>query len=496
VRAKERAMKRVLIIGGGPAGLSAAETLLRRRGDEVQVTVLTDRAYLGGKAGSWEHPDGRVVENGQHITMGFYEELPALLARSGVSHRGTTVSNHGRFIIWEDRDQRAHELHLGPSTLGTLIRGFEYTGWTLREKLGFCATIARLAPQVVAGVPESWDDICLSALCVEYGLPHSLFATNGFRCTRDAQLNYPGEISAYSMLMTIKRAGRDFLTSEAHFPGGGMSRVWWEPVAARVQALGGRVLRMKRLVGLEHRGMELTGLIIGESQCAEHDDEPCLHGSERPWRGFDAAILAIPPAALAQVLRRTPQLAALPALAGAAKLRPVVPLGLHVWHRAMARPKHRTVVAGMAPPLEFVVDNKPFYAEYRDDTRFGACLHFVGQEADYEDLDDEALLRRAMTSLRRIPGYEHLDDAGIHSWQVVRNRLAHQRYWNGEPGSLKYKPWPQTPVERLWLAGDWIRNGFDFPCMEAAVHSGTQTAELVLESLDRKPRRKELVAGR
>jgi protoporphyrinogen oxidase len=489
-------MHRVLVIGGGPAGLAAAETLLRERRRRVQVTLLTDRAYLGGKAGSWEHDDGRVVENGQHITMGFYEELPALLARAGVSHQQTTVSNHGRFVIWEDRDQRAHDLRLGPSTLGTLIDGLKYTGWTLREKIGFCATIARIAPQIISGVPESWDDLCLTALCIEHGLPRSIFATNGFRCTRDAQLNYPGEISAYSMLCAIRRAGRDFLTSEARFPAGGMSRVWWEPVAARVEALGGRILRMKRLVALEHRDQQLTGLVIGESQCAEHDDEPCQHGSERPWRGFDAAILAIPPAALAKVLERSPGLAQVPALAGAGKLRPVVPLGLHVWHRAMAQPRHRTVVAGMAPPLEFVVDNKPFYEEYRDDTRFGACLHFVGQEGGYEHLDDEAVLVRAMTALRRIPGYEHLDDAGILSWQVVRNRLAHQRYWNGEPGSLRHKPWPKTPIERLWLAGDWIRNEFDFPCMEAAVHSGTQTAELVLESLDRQPARGELLAGR
>ncbi len=37
-------MHRVLVIGGGPAGLAAAETLLRKRGDSIQVTVRTDRA--------------------------------------------------------------------------------------------------------------------------------------------------------------------------------------------------------------------------------------------------------------------------------------------------------------------------------------------------------------------------------------------------------------------------------------------------------------------
>ncbi len=485
-------MPRVLIVGGGPAGLAAAETLLREGAGRVQVELLCERAYLGGKAASWVEGDGLVVENGQHITMGFYEELPALLARAGVSHPETSVSNDGWFTIWEDRDQRAHDLHLGPSTLRTVVEGFRYTGWTLREKLGFCAVVARLAPRVIAGVPESWDDLCLTALCAQMGLPDSVFATNAFRATRDAQLNWPGEISAYTMLKTIQRAARDYVSSEARFPAGGMSRVWWEPIAAHVQRQGGRIHRLHRLVGLEGDGHGVDGLVVGRSLCPEHDMEPCPHEHARPWRGFDATILAIPPGALAELLDHSPGLGNHPFLQGARRLLPVAPLGLHVWHRELARPKHRTVVLGMAPPLEFCVDNKPIYPEYRDDPRFGACLHFVGQETGYEPLHGQPLLERAMACIQRIPGYEHLDMDGILAWREVRNHLPHQRYWNGEPGALKHKPTAHTPIDKLWLAGDWIRSELDFPCMESAVHSGSRTAELVLEELGR--RRSEVVA--
>ncbi|MFH1469748.1 MAG: FAD-dependent oxidoreductase [Pseudomonadota bacterium] len=476
-------MARVLVVGGGPAGLAAAERLLDLGQGRIELTLLNERAYLGGKAASWELADGRVLENGQHITMGFYRELPALLARAGVDHRATSVSNGGHFTIWEDRDRRAHHLHLGPSTLGTLVDGLRYTGWTLREKIGFAALLVRLAPRVLAGVPEDWDDLCLTALCTEQGLPASIFATNAFRATRDAQLNWPGEISAYAMLKTIQRAGRDYLTSEARFPAGGMSRLWWEPVARRIEALGGTIQRGRRLVALEGEGHRLRGLLVGAADCPAHDDEPCHAADVVAMRDFDAVILAIPPAALAVVLARSPGLEAHPALAGCARLRPVAPLGLHVWHRRMAHPEHRTVVLGLPPPLEFCVDNKPNYAEYRDDPRFGACLHFVGQETGFEGLEGPALLDLAMAGLRRVRGYEHLDDAGILDWRVVRNRLPHQRYWNAEPGSLRHKPWPKGPLEGLWLAGDWIRSELDFPSMESAVHSGRTTAEAVLAAL-------------
>lgn len=489
-------MPRFLVVGGGPAGLAAAETLLSEA-PGAEVTLLTDRDYLGGKAGSWEAAPGRVVENGQHITMGFYEQLPALLRRAGVDPRATSVSNEGHFVIWEDRDQRAHPLHLGPSTLGTFLDGLRFSGWTFREKVSFASLLARAAPRIVAGVPEEWDDLCLSAWCLERGLKPSIFETNAFRATRDAQLNWPGEISAYTMLKTIRRAARGWLTSEARFPAGGMSRLWWTPVAARIQALGGTVRRLARLVALEQDGGRLVALHVQPQQDTGRFNAPDSDRPGPPERlvGFDAAVVAIPPFALARVLDASPAVEQAANLGRIRRLAPVAPLGLHVWHRRLARPRHRTVVLGLPPPLEFVVDNKPFYAEYRDDAGLGAALHFVGQETGFEDLGDPALLARAMRGLRRIPGYAHLDDEGILDWRVVRNRPLDQRYWNGEPGSLRFRPGPRTPVDGLWLAGDWIRSDLDFPSMETAVHSGRTVARAVLEAVGRRRTRSPAVCG-
>lgn len=470
-------MARVVVVGGGPAGLAAAEDLLVRG---HAVTLVSMGHLLGGKACSWRDGQGRVVEHGQHIVAGFYKEMRALLARSGVDMRATSVSGNLEFLIWEDRDEQAHHLHFAKATAGTLWDGLRYTGMDLREKLAFGAVFAQGVAEFVAGVPETLDDVCLTAWCLERGLPASFVLTNAFRCTREAQLNWPGEISAYAMLKAVRVMGRDWDTAEARFPGGGMSEIWWERIAARVEALGGTVVRLKKLVGMEVERGRVTALRFAEPIAHPPDaphQGPVPSGPEERWADFDAVVVAIPPPCLQEAL--PPEVAALPGLSGVTRLTTVAPLAMQVWHRASVTRGPRTVVCGLPEPLGFVVDNKPNYPHLRDDPSLGASLHFVGQEALYEDWDDEALLERALAGVRRIPGWEGFDRAGVIDFTVIRSRGPHRRYWNAEPGSLAFKPHARTPVAGLYLAGDWIRTPLDFPCMENAVRSGRQAARLL-----------------
>src|SRR5689334_80268 len=78
-------MKKVIVIGGGFAGLSAA-TALAEQG--VSVTVLEGRQVLGGRAYSFvDAKTGDSVDNGQHLFMGCYTETLKFLERISCLNR-------------------------------------------------------------------------------------------------------------------------------------------------------------------------------------------------------------------------------------------------------------------------------------------------------------------------------------------------------------------------------------------------------------------------
>ncbi len=494
-------MRKVVVVGAGPAGLAAAEALLHKGRGELDVTVLTLEPYLGGSAASFTTPDGRVVEQGQHIMAGFYRDMSRLLKRAGVPKEKTTFSNRGHMRVWEDRDQRTHDVHFGASSVGALFDGLRYSGLSFGEKLGFGSFMARMLTRVIGGVPEAWDDVCLSALCLELGCPASLVGTNLFRCSREAQFNYPGEISAYSVMKTLRELARDYSSSEVRFPAGSMSDIWWEPVGRRIEALGGRIHRGWRLSKLQHDGRSLTGLVFDRLDEARlpagflEPPYPLVRGGRQVWTDFDEVILAIPAGSMQRVMKYDPVLRQMPGLDGIPKLTTVAPMGLHVWHRAPVTKGPRTLVAGLLPPMAIALDNKPFNPAYRDNPAFGSVLHFVGQETGFEDWNDQALLERSIRGIQRVEGYEGIDMEGVLAHRLVRDRAIHRRYWLSEPGSLKHKPQPASPLAGLTLAGDWVRSDADFPCMETAVRSGRAAARIVLKAPTRE-RPTPTIAGR
>ena len=71
---------RVLVVGGGPAGLAAAAHLLERAGSaRCRVRLATLGHHFGGKADSWRDSQGRLIDHGLHVILGWYTEMKGLL---------------------------------------------------------------------------------------------------------------------------------------------------------------------------------------------------------------------------------------------------------------------------------------------------------------------------------------------------------------------------------------------------------------------------------
>ncbi len=490
------ARTRVLVVGAGPAGLAAASRLLERGGrDRFRVRLATLGHHVGGKASSWRDAEGRLIDHGLHVTAGFYREMKALLARAGVDVEASLVSNEGHTYVYEERDGQVHDLALKRNPLQVLLSSATYSGFTPREKAATTRfVLGSLATWLGGQSLEQFDDVCFTTWALENGLPASAVRTNAFKMSRQAQLNWPGEISAYSILAAIRVLARDYRTSEYGFCDGGMSERFWGPVLRHIIELGGEFEPMRDLVAIHPEAGRAAALTFAAPSSGGHETrdpnratfegpvEP-KPGSAQIDRAFDQLILTLPVGSVQQLNPGDAALWELPEFARLRKLRSVAPLALQIWHRAPVTHRYESVIAGLGDPLPFVLDVKHVIREYRFNPRYGSVLYFVGQEAGHADWEPERLLRHCLDSLRPLPGFEPLVASGregVLHFQVVRNRGPHQRYFLTDPGTLGFRPHMRGSLSNLLFAGDWVRSELDFPCMEAAVRSGLAAADAVL----------------
>ena len=106
-RAMRGAPDRVVVVGGGIAGISAA---LRLAGARVPVTLLETRKKLGGRATSFDDVrTGDRLDNCQHIVMGCCTNFLDLLDRLGVAGKIAW----SRSIWWVERGGRRSEMKPG-----------------------------------------------------------------------------------------------------------------------------------------------------------------------------------------------------------------------------------------------------------------------------------------------------------------------------------------------------------------------------------------------
>ena len=74
----------------------------------------------------------------------------------------------------------------------------------------------------------------------------------------------------------------------------------------------------------------------------------------------------------------------------------------------------------------------------------------------------------------------------IASARLVHSRLVteHKAVFSAKPGADAFRPYQQSPIPNLQLAGDWTQTGWP-ATMEGAVRSGYLAAENVLRHLGR-----------
>jgi len=470
---------RVLVLGAGPAGLAAAIRLKERGGDRVQVRLLTQGHLLGGKAATHRDDEGFTWEHGFHVFFGWYRTLWGLLRRAGVDARAAFSPNRGWTHFADDRGG-IDSFRLATNPILTWAR---FTA-DVPGALGFALRWVLARAQEPRF--EDLDDVCFDAWAAEMGLPTEVTRSARFRFTTEAYFNDPHPISAFVVMRSIQLLSRDRRAAEYYYQRVGLSEGVWGPLAAYFGRLGGQIEPYNKVTGLE-----IAGDRVGAVRVAR--PAPAVHACGRPWperipvdaagerwvEDFDAAVCALPRLCLMELNPGDDALWGRSALAGVGRLRGIAPLSVQAFFDRPFPSPRRGAVNGLGAPLPLAVDYQQLGGRWASDPSIESTMSFVGQVAGFEEMDDEALLAAALERGERA-GFEGMASAEPTRWGVRRNGSHHNRFALTEPGALRYRPPSDVGLENLFLAGDWVRNRVDIPCMEAAAVSGFEAADRVL----------------
>ncbi len=490
-RVPDARKRKVIVVGSGPAGLSAGVRLLEASGGDLDVELVTLGHHFGGKAATWRDHEGFTIEHGFHAVFGFYEEMRSLAKRAGVDLGAALHSSAGR---WHYFDQRTHDvkrLDLHPSPVVTLLRLsalFDLGPADNRAMTDAGMRTFRALTRPERG--ELLDDVCYRAFLLEHGMPPSVLRHPMYRQTQEVLFNYPYEVSAYVLLKGLSLLMHCVHDATFHYSRGGLSEMFWDPIARYFERLGGRIRIRQKLVRLEHEDGALRGLVFAAPDASSHDEGrnpwpptvPTVPGSE--IRDAPDAVICTLPVANFVELNPGDAMWSDPYFANMRNLRSVSTVSLQVWQKEALRAPVEGTISGLALPFGYAIDTKRLGPAYgSDDPRFGASLMWAGQEGGFEDVPDEKLIADARAALGAVPGYEGSEQAEVVHRHFRRNRANHQRYLLTEPGTLRFRPHMQSPLRGLWLAGDWVRNEIDVPTMEGAIRCGKAAADAVVEAL-------------
>ena len=460
---------RVAIVGGGLAGLAAAELLARQPSDRFEITVLERKRVAGGRAGSFAEDDAdglnrRDVDYCQHVAMGCCEQFLALLSRCGLSdclHRyDELVFTHPDHPPSRFRPSRwmPPPLHLAP----TLV-GMNYLN--ARQKWRLARALLRLIRTPADSILETTSADWLA----ENGQDRKTIECFWIPVLVSAL----GEtIESASMAASRKVIVDGFAArrgaSDVYVPAVPLSQLIGETLVAAVTQLG---VRVRTGCGVKNirRGRDQTRLGPAfELEFNTNDSDrrrttPADRDHVPPETQFDAVIVAVPWHRWASVI--DPSLHdSIDQLDAISKV-PASPItGLHLWlDRPVLRRPHVVSLGTTAQwffrdPVQQDGKNAGEHGEHKGDEHYVQAV--VSASRDLRDLDRAAVVKRVVEELRALdPSVVHGDAADA---RLLRSKVVTdpRSVYSLTPQTARLRPPPRTAVTGLILASDFVQTGW------------------------------------
>jgi squalene-associated FAD-dependent desaturase len=437
-----------VIIGGGFAGLSAAVALCRRG---IGVTVLEQRPELGGRAYSFiDDQTGDTVDNGQHVMMGCYEQALSFLNTIGAANELVFQENmtvEMRAPTGARGTLRAARLP-GPAHMAQAV--MRYTLLSLSERVALLIGGARmLAMQRLERA--LLDSLSVSALMDRLSQSDNARRVFWYPLTIATLNEEPARASAALLAEVLRRAffGRR-RNSAFVYANVGLSELYCRPSKSYIERNGGAVMTHAAVSAIELNGDGRAAKIrLRDGSAIEAD----YFISAVPW----GALLRMLPSAIAEsrFFSRLNQLSYSPIICA------------HLWldRRVIDAP-----FVGFIDTTTQWLFNKDVIWAGREE-RAPSHLSFVISGArTLVDRPNQELADQVLSDLNvMIPQSR--------TATVLKTLLIKEKHATMAPApeSCAIRPTCVTPLDNLFLAGDWVQTGLP-ATIESAVTAGHSAA--------------------
>jgi squalene-associated FAD-dependent desaturase len=442
-------MKKVLVIGGGLAGLSAAAYLTKNKFD---VTLFEASPKLGGRVYSFlDEQTNTEIDNGQHILMGCYADTLALLKMTNAYqyfHIAADGKNQNRLVInYLDRDGKEFKLQSSdlPYPFNLLFALLSFKAFSVSEKLSMIKFFIKI---------KFIDSEKLWNLNVKQWLTNENQSDGVIKTFWEiisiGALNTSTEKASAKIFCDILKEifWKDKTSSLIILPSLPLSKSLIEPIYNYLIQNNCKVQSSEKCVSFEVSNNRIEKVITVSADSSK----------QNVYDEFDFVISAVPFFALEKLLDRN-------YMSTQPEFNYSSILNIHLWLTKDATEKFNFI-------------NKEFYAFNNSELHwlFNKQTHWniVISNADkFMEMPKEKIFSFVLDELGK---FISITKSDISDYKIIKEKRA---TFVPDEKTLRNRPSAETKIYNLFLAGDWIETKLP-ATIESAVKSGRLAAEKII----------------